>query len=961
MTKKLFSVLILSAVFGVSAKSLRIDITGLPGDTVPQNLSKNGTWQTLKRKVVVRSLQFPATGDWQKFSFELTVQKDCRINLNLRATDERKIIVDDVAGINAVIQNGGFEKADAAKGRINNWKAGKDSLFTQFAHSGKNAVQVAYKSSANQGGILLAAGKKAVISGFYRMLDPKAVGKKTSPKTLKKSFKAPAGANVAYAERFDKDRPMIVSCGRLEFRPTWENCGVYLNLLPEEKKQKIRVSYFFREKGEKTFRKALDPAEVIQEHAWRGSLLMLKEDTAYEFKGIIAGEKGYKKEVTGSFRTLSSKVPFKTIVLPGGTLQTSLRSGTAKEYIRYTSNGKTVKPAKSGTEAVFKIEKLQYVIFDNIDVDAKGAQNGFLINDSHDIIIRNCNIYNFGRTPGKPRYGSHLYYSGGIHTPEGVLMYDDNAFRLNRSHNLLIERNYVHDPVFSAQTWLFAHPSGPGGVKATECRNTAVRYNDFIGRDGARFIDLVISPPNGSFYGGIYRDADYYGNSFLFANDDGAEIEAGAMNTRCYGNRIEGVLSGISTGPITMGPTYLFGNLYANPGDEDGSFGQPYKNGGGAEGANQTRGKLYLMHNTVADSWVSNYGVGNFSIPHKDYFPTLKAYLRNNILRTDGKFFHRRWTEFKTDCDGDLLERTAFDPEKVAMDKENIRKHQLEKHGIYASAQYVSPGSGNYALKPGTPGSRRVFKVDNLEMYPQTGAYTGRRGEWFPRRPVELEADITELHWGKGDSSSRTFTVTAGKNMSENFRIHCSDSFFNVTPASGKFTPGKSVKFTVRIDNKKMTTPKRYSGAVLLRTQNGWGLPVTLFADRRTTVEKILSQKNKFFPAERIDQKTFKWQVPADGTYFVIQTVVFTGKGTRAKAVCEGRTIAADLTPVRWHKTATLLKCASNRRLEAFELKKGTFTLTIEPVNGKIQQAYLTQCPWEVLKNSNFPEKSGVR
>ena len=93
---------------------------------------------------------------------------------------------------------------------------------------------------------------------------------------------------------------------------------------------------------------------------------------------------------------------------------------------------------------------------------------------------------------------------------------------------------------------------------------------------------------------------------------------------------------------------------------------------------------------------------------------------------------------------------------------------------------------------------------------------------------------------------------------------------------------------------------------------------------------------------------------------FEILSGVFNGKSTRAKAVCNARTIAADLPPVGWHKTATLLKCASNRRLEAFELKKGTvFTLTIEPVNAVIETAYLTQCPWEVMKNRNFPEKSG--
>ena len=980
MKKTVLSLLMMLAATALFGSSLRIDIAGLPDNVQPQDfVPADASCRTLNRAGgLQRSLSFPATAEWREFSFSITSPEERKITLSFRSTDSNWVVIDDVAADNARLKNGTFEKINAKKGRPDGWKGSMKNLENAVVKSGNYAAKVAYKVTFSQGGIVVPANTKVTFKGFFRLEKaPAPVQKKGKGKDALDKYagmssikhdpaKFPAGANVAYAKPYDNDRPLIVSVGRLEFRPTFENCGYYINLLPEEYKQKIKVEVFFRKKGDKTFRKALNPAEVIQEHAWRGSLLMLAENTDYEFKALITGDKGYKKELTGVFRTMNSNVPCETVVLPAGPMKTVLKSGTADKYIRYTSNGKVVKAPAPGSAAVFAVNNLKYVVFDNMEVDAKGAQNAFLINDSSDIIVRNCNIYNFGREPGQPKYSSDLYYSGGMQTKNGVLMYDDCAFRMSRSKNILIERNYAHDPNFSAQTWLFAHPSGPGGLKAVECSNSVVRYNDFIGRNEARFIDHVISPPNGSFYGGIYRDGDYYGNSFLLSNDDGAEIEAGAMNTRCYGNRIEQVLSGISTGPITMGPTYLFGNLYTNPGDEEGSSSQPYKNGGGSDGLNWTRGMLFMMHNSVGDTWTSTYGVGAFSQPHKDFIPTLKAYLRNNILRTNGKFFHRRWPFMPTDCDGDLLERTRIVPDLVEMDTENIKTHNLEPHGIYAKADYVSAATGNYALKANSPGGKKLFTVNNLEHYPQVGAYLGTPGEWFPKRPLDLTVDKTELHWVKGDNSVRKVTVTAGKTLRGKYKVHCNDKFFTVQPASGEFGPGKSIEFTVTLQPGNMEKPRRYTGAFLVRAESGLGLPVTLYADRRTTVEKIVAQKDKFFigkAAADKNQVTAQVAVPADGVYFMMLDIepVDGIKNARVKLAFAGLNREHSIPALGSENlNFRLLKSARNRRLEAFTLKKGTHKLLFTvPENVKIRNVIFTQVPWEAMLNRSYEVKSG--
>lgn len=60
--------------------------------------------------------------------------------------------------------------------------------------------------------------------------------------------------------------------------------------------------------------------------------------------------------------------------------------------------------------------------------------------------------------------------------------------------------------------------------------------------------------------------------------------------------------------------------------------------------------------------------------------------------------------------------------------------------------------------------------------------------------------DRTEIHWGKGDASERTLTVTPGKSLTMYFKIFCSVRLFTVTPAEVTFIPGEKLIFTVKLD-----------------------------------------------------------------------------------------------------------------------------------------------------------------
>jgi hypothetical protein len=99
------------------------------------------------------------------------------------------------------------------------------------------------------------------------------------------------------------------------------------------------------------------------------------------------------------------------------------------------------------------------------------------------------------------------------------------------------------------------------------CANTTIRYNDFIGGDVHRWNDVIECQGNGNPVGGLYRNAEVYGNTLALANDDGIELEGGEINTRFFGNRIENTLCGVSSGCCTRDPSYIFNNLVWRSGD----------------------------------------------------------------------------------------------------------------------------------------------------------------------------------------------------------------------------------------------------------------------------------------------------------------------------------------------------------------------------------------------------------
>src|SRR5690606_19838760 len=99
-------------------------------------------------------------------------------------------------------------------------------------------------------------------------------------------------------------------------------------------------------------------------------------------------------------------------------------------------------------------------------------------------------------------------------------------------------------------------------------------------------------------------DSDITGNFLAFGNDDGAELEGGGMNVRFIGNKVEGVLGGVSTGASILGPQYIIGNLIVNLADESGVGLMLFKNSHRVPQA----GRRFFYNNTLSAPLASGFG-----------------------------------------------------------------------------------------------------------------------------------------------------------------------------------------------------------------------------------------------------------------------------------------------------------------------------------------------------------------
>jgi len=625
--------------------------------------------------------------------------------------------------------------------------------------------------------------------------------------------------------------------------PLFQSCGIYF----EAADTQTPCVTEFREKGSDKWNKAFElvpiPEKELGEYLgnrttgktiytdkamFRGCIVNLKENTEYELK-INQG----KNTFTANFKTWTSVLPVaKTINVKDLKFDNELlitEKGTKDGWIKYTSDKGFTLKGDDKKNAVITVKGGEYIIFENLKIEG-GARHGISLEDAQNIRVLNCDISGYGRIGKQDVAKDGKYYVG------GNSINNDAGVNISKSGNVVVERCYMHDPRGHANSWKYSHPAGPNAVAVHSTGGTVLRYNDFIGSDAHRWNDTVEGIGNGSPNGGFFRDAEIYGNIFIYSNDDGIELDGGQMNIRVFQNKFEGSLCGISTGPCLLGPSYLFRNLIVNLADEDGSGYSAFKNGHGL----YDRGRCYVFNNTV----YAFGGYGHYN-GNKDgiakYGKELRGITRNNIFYSSRELFNGSVFKRGNDFDYDLIYSKSS--ELLKSTEEKLKEKGWEAHGIFGkNPEFASIENGNFALSEKSPALKNGEPVDNfIGKYnaenPDRGAFQTGDNQPLPYRPIPVYLDKYQVNF-KFDigtdilSQALNANVKGVERFSGNFEVRKNNVFdwLTVEPSTGVFKENSNVQFKISINKDKIKKPGLYKGLFLIKLENGYSRPVTVYA-----------------------------------------------------------------------------------------------------------------------------------
>ncbi len=649
---------------------------------------------------------------------------------------------------------------------------------------------------------------------------------------------------------------------RLELVPGYENCSVYLNRCGADSSGNFEGKVFYREAGSSLWLSALDLVYVPQEKAARSSVVRLRENCAYELK-LELNDNGRKETLQSAFTTKNSKVPIaRTIVLNHENFKGHLviRSGGRPDgYVRYTAEKGFVLKGAPGENEVVRLDNVRYVVLEGLTIQGESTRNGIFVSGGSDLQILNCDI------SGYSLVGTHRPELDGKYYDEQrkALNYHSGIY-LKNTKDVLVERCYIHDPAASTNPWFYSHPAGPNAVMVDKVAGLVLRYNDFVGNNLTRWNDAVEGGANGFPDGGPRRDAEIRGNYFALSNDDGIELDGGQMNTRLYDNKFEATFCGVSTAPCLLGPSYLFNNLFVNPGDQFGQINAAFKNNHSSRGY----GRVYGIGNTAAGDFC---GITPFNGSDRQ---SLKAVFCNNLFAVGREIVSK--DAFR---DRLFFERNLF---WSSLPGASERMEQLlAKTGkeaavgnLFREPLFLNRENGNFLLRESSPGRGGAALLPNFQTVEKADIGISRAFP-LPYRPLGFYTDRSELHFERNNLSGK-FVLSADSTFRGRFRIrkNFSSDFLSVTPAEGTLAPGEKIVLTVSIHPEKLRIAGNHKAVFLVRSESGLSRPVFVTFDNSRDAVLAKSVRKNLIYADRISEQkngecTIEFQLPADGRYYL--------------------------------------------------------------------------------------------
>jgi hypothetical protein len=410
---------------------------------------------------------------------------------------------------------------------------------------------------------------------------------------------------------------------------------------------------FYKPESETDWAPALDLVYDKNDKQYRGSIVGLTPDTAYDVKLQIKS-----REIVTKAKTLNENIPVGRTTIIKSTEQSLhvSESGTEAAWHLITAAERShVTVDVCNSREFTAVIDADYIILRGIELK-NAAKHGIYIKEGrHHIVIEECRITFWGRIGGPKSFGNEGNMDSGIYAETGA-------------GHLIIQRNLIEDPRGCSNDWDTGHPAGPQAISLINSSgNNIIRYNDLWSTPDHSFNDVIGGGSNFSHAGSPNRDSDIYGNIIRSAHDDAIESEGANMNVRIWGNYIHDTFQHIATASTSKGPLYIFRNIF-------GETRKTQKFMGGSMIKTGMRdefggGRKFIFHNTALQP---NGALHVFSS-----HPDPNTVTRNNIFHCPGRLAAAKSADIPGDYDYDLFTGMEYG---IAG----------ETHGIREIPQYIA-------------------------------------------------------------------------------------------------------------------------------------------------------------------------------------------------------------------------------------------------------------------------------
>lgn len=656
------------------------------------------------------------------------------------------------------------------------------------------------------------------------------------------------GYSVPAAGSGDEITDILPPITDMKLTPLFETVSVYVpySLTGAECKIKYRKKadlnalcnvYFY--KGAQ-WKEAYPPVYQADAKQFAGSLVDLAENTEYEVTAEIwvNGTKvnSYRQNVrTWSTEvSVAQEIDLSEIYSGSGTLTLAKLKGAPTAWIKITDKqGLGIRADNNEDLQAVLISDCAYLWIDGIRI-VGGKFHGINLTDGSDHVrISNCDISGWGRDGTLAENAGN--YAVGYIDKDGKRINNDAGICITDVTNTVIEKNYIHDS--NAKTnawagsaeidgktveWASVHPGGASGIFVRSRGGLVIRYNDIVGSQEHRFNDAIEGRGNGNRFGGLAKDADVYGNTLAYCQDDGIEMDGGAVNVRVFENRIEETYSGISTAPNRVGPSYVYRNVVHNLRDEFGKNSSAVKAGGGST---YSGGITFFFYNTFvsnssfADAAFGIHAVGYGSDADRQLY---RAVTRNNL-------FYNTWSgrtaideKYPADTnsfDYDLAGNTGTDSRGGVFSL--LSPNEKEEHGILALPQFISLSGSDYRLAEESPGFGNAGAIPGFEGQNMGALQRGHNG-CIPIRPFRGGAEAYTVVIQS--EQNRDFSIKGAANAK--YVVQKSNDFSCVTTeTSGVLDSEGNGSIRIQANAPK---EKSYDGMLLIRFEDGYSIPVNV-------------------------------------------------------------------------------------------------------------------------------------